>query len=388
MNYRTMGIGICLLWGVSPTPASEPAQRNQIELMEVAGVCPDGVPVYEGGGFALQINSLMDSSDFQTMNLAYILRDGAPASPTTGPVTTGLDQINPPFAPLLITYWDPAAGEAGTWELCFIATSIQGDADTICATVQVKAPDIDHVAWASRIILFNFGAGPFDFDLQVSTYHSWESTLSIVMPFLLWEAASTAFLDQPFTFGDYTPAQEYVAPVFENIHDNPNFSDGISPDSFLVLMWDGGGESLGPGGPYTSEIAVTLRDQEGIIWIDTSLFPPANILNSIVEDQGLREIHPTYSPGCFAVLIGPPCTVAMTGDANDDAQLTSADIIWLVNYVFKSGPLPQPCTATGDTNCSGAITTADIVYLGNHIFRGSPAPCDVCTLSPNTWTCP
>jgi hypothetical protein len=73
----------------------------------------------------------------------------------------------------------------------------------------------------------------------------------------------------------------------------------------------------------------------------------------------------------------------MTGDVNVSASLTSADIIYLVNYVFKSGPQPLPVVQSGDVNCSGSpaapgITSADIIYLVNHVFKGGPVPCNRC----------
>jgi len=82
------------------------------------------------------------------------------------------------------------------------------------------------------------------------------------------------------------------------------------------------------------------------------------------------------------------CPIVLTGDVNLDGPITSADIIYLVGYVFKGGPAPKPCEAAGDVNCDGTVTSADIIYLVGYVFKGGPAPCDVCTLIPGTWTCP
>ena len=84
----------------------------------------------------------------------------------------------------------------------------------------------------------------------------------------------------------------------------------------------------------------------------------------------------------------PACQITLTGDVDQSETLTSADIIGLVNFVFKGGPAPQPCEAAGDTDCSGAVTSADIIGMVNHVFKGGVAPCDVCTLIPATWSCP
>lgn len=83
-----------------------------------------------------------------------------------------------------------------------------------------------------------------------------------------------------------------------------------------------------------------------------------------------------------------PCPVLKTGDVNTDGNLTSSDIIGLVNFIFKSGAHPQPCDAAADVNCTGTVTSADIISMVNHVFKGGAAPCDVCTLIPGLWSCP
>ena len=75
------------------------------------------------------------------------------------------------------------------------------------------------------------------------------------------------------------------------------------------------------------------------------------------------------------------CPITLPGDVNNSGAITQADIIYLVNYVFKSGAAPQPCVAAGDVNCSGTVRSADIITLVNFVFiRGNP-PCDICANS-------
>jgi hypothetical protein len=57
-----------------------------------------------------------------------------------------------------------------------------------------------------------------------------------------------------------------------------------------------------------------------------------------------------------------------------------------VNFVFKGQLPPLPCAANGDVNCSGAVTSADIIYMVNHVFKGAAAPCDICN-DPNAQEC-
>lgn len=66
-------------------------------------------------------------------------------------------------------------------------------------------------------------------------------------------------------------------------------------------------------------------------------------------------------------------TVVKCGDANGDGSLTVSDVVYLVNYLFKGGPVPKPYEA-GEANCDGKITVSDVVYLVNYLFKGGPPP--------------
>jgi hypothetical protein len=81
-------------------------------------------------------------------------------------------------------------------------------------------------------------------------------------------------------------------------------------------------------------------------------------------------------------------TILLTGDLNLSGTYSSADVILLVNYVFKGGAAPLPCPAAGDCNCSGTVTSADIIILVSHVFKSGPAPCNVCTAVGLPWSCP
>jgi hypothetical protein len=74
------------------------------------------------------------------------------------------------------------------------------------------------------------------------------------------------------------------------------------------------------------------------------------------------------------------CGVVVTGDVDVSGAIEAADIIIMVNYLFKGGPEPQPLAQAGDVNCDGVTTSADIIDLVNHVFKSGAAPCDVCSI--------
>ena len=63
-------------------------------------------------------------------------------------------------------------------------------------------------------------------------------------------------------------------------------------------------------------------------------------------------------------------------DPNNDNTIDSADIFYLVNYLFLGGPAPHGASGvlSGDANGDGVVDSADIFYLVNYLFLGGQKP--------------
>jgi hypothetical protein len=95
-------------------------------------------------------------------------------------------------------------------------------------------------------------------------------------------------------------------------------------------------------------------------------------LNPSPSSEGTMNVTITkhnYLPRQTQVTVLP----FMSGDANGDGTVNSADVVYLTNYLFVGGPAPNPLEA-GDANCDGSVNSADIVYLTNYLFVGGPPP--------------
>jgi hypothetical protein len=63
----------------------------------------------------------------------------------------------------------------------------------------------------------------------------------------------------------------------------------------------------------------------------------------------------------------------LVGDPNGDGIVNVADVVYLVNYLYRSGTEPNPPDA-GDVTCDEVVDVADVVYLVNYLYRGGPEP--------------
>jgi len=70
--------------------------------------------------------------------------------------------------------------------------------------------------------------------------------------------------------------------------------------------------------------------------------------------------------------IGDACAF-VCGDADGNANINILDVTYLINYLYKGGPPPDPEEA-GDANGDGNINILDVTYLINYLYKGGPEP--------------
>ncbi len=67
------------------------------------------------------------------------------------------------------------------------------------------------------------------------------------------------------------------------------------------------------------------------------------------------------------------CCINRRGNVNGDAGdgVNVSDLTYLVNYLFKDGPVPQ-CLEEADVNGNVTVNVADLTYLVNFLFKAGP----------------
>jgi hypothetical protein len=73
---------------------------------------------------------------------------------------------------------------------------------------------------------------------------------------------------------------------------------------------------------------------------------------------------------CLVVTGVPYLTL---GDLNADGHVDVGDLVFVISYLYRSGPAPDPLELA-DINCDDLIDVADAVFLISYLFRAGPAP--------------
>ena len=63
----------------------------------------------------------------------------------------------------------------------------------------------------------------------------------------------------------------------------------------------------------------------------------------------------------------------ITGDVNADGLIDLGDLLYLISYLYKGGPAPDPLEA-GDVDDNGMVDLGDVLYLISYLYKGGPAP--------------
>ena len=60
------------------------------------------------------------------------------------------------------------------------------------------------------------------------------------------------------------------------------------------------------------------------------------------------------------------------GDVNFDQQISLADVIFSVSYLFRGNPLPEGDILVADVNGDCTVSLSDVIYMVNWVFGKGP----------------
>jgi hypothetical protein len=65
------------------------------------------------------------------------------------------------------------------------------------------------------------------------------------------------------------------------------------------------------------------------------------------------------------------------GDVNGDGKIDLGDLVFLISYLYRGGPSPQPLSS-GDINGDCQINLGDVVYMISYLYKNGPPPIKGC----------
>jgi hypothetical protein len=71
--------------------------------------------------------------------------------------------------------------------------------------------------------------------------------------------------------------------------------------------------------------------------------------------------------------ISPTDQGDIRGDLTGDDYINISDVVYLVNYLFRSGSAPHQ-NLSADANCDGMVDLGDLIYIINYLYRDGPKP--------------
>ncbi len=142
--------------------------------------------------------------------------------------------------------------------------------------------------------------------------------------------------------------------------------------------------SVNPG-PNTVEITVEDDQSQPVSGALVCLYKGAEVFETGYTDAaGQVTLYPdpltsgqvevTVTAHNFLPFQGGMEVGAKAGDMTGDGQVDLGDAIFLLNYLYKSGPSPDPLSL-GDVNCDGQVEMGDAIFLLNYLYREGPPPC-------------
>ena len=142
--------------------------------------------------------------------------------------------------------------------------------------------------------------------------------------------------------------------------------------------------SVDPG-PNTVEVTVQDREGQPVSGALVCLYKGTEVFETGYTDPDGQvilypdpltsgQVNVTVTAHNFLPFQGSMDVATKAGDMTGDGEVDLGDVIFLINYLYKNGPVPDPLSL-GDVNCDGHVEMGDVVYLINYLYKSGPVPC-------------
>lgn len=185
--------------------------------------------------------------------------------------------------------------------------------------------------------------------------------------------ASSPYFETKSTTGVQVVPQQTTVVDFA-LASNRGSIAGLVTDSVSVEPLAGASVEVRLG---TTLVGSATANGLGYYSVDTLLAGSYNVTSTMSDYQAKTITNVPVIARQSTGLNLPLMPMYLCGDVDASGETDIDDVVFLITFVFASGPAPVP-EWIGDVECSGMTDIDDIVYLITYIFAGGPAPCAGC----------
>lgn len=252
-------------------------------------------------------------------------------------------------------------------------------------TILAGSTDIHYYIYAENINAAKFEPQRAEFEDLVIAVTSTSTSKVVINEFLA--SNSTVIVDPAGEFEDwielYNPTATAISLGGFHLSDNLanpgkwTFPDtSIAPFSHMIVWADEDG-----GQPGLHANFKLSAGGEAVI-LSTPEFAVIDSLTFGVQSTDVSMGRCPDGSGKFQFMtptagIANTCPAAECGDLDGSGAITIVDLVFFINYLFSSGPEPEPISVA-DVDCSGGVNISDVVFLVNYIFADGAPPCSEC----------
>ena len=169
--------------------------------------------------------------------------------------------------------------------------------------------------------------------------------------------------------GDTAWVRRYNGP--ENSHDDPS---AIAVDGYSNVYVTGKSVGIGTHFDYATVMYDSLGNEVWVKRYNGSGNHDDRVHAIAVDDSGnVYVTGESYGIESSLDYVTIKYFQVLRGDVNRDWVIDLGDVLYLINYLYKGGPAPDPLW-TGDCTCDGTIDLGDVLHLINYLYKGGPAP--------------
>jgi hypothetical protein len=148
--------------------------------------------------------------------------------------------------------------------------------------------------------------------------------------------------------------------------ENPGDLTGIftfALDGNPLVSWAAGYLADYGGNDYRDTIWTSFSNGEGRIFVEY-FEDVERVIVAPVVTSSYGEVYNFF----YDIYLRSP------GDADANDLVNISDVIFIIAYIFGSGPASHPLAGM-DADCNRIVNISDAVYLVHYIFGGGPEPC-------------